>query len=86
MGANCFCLEIDGDKRRIINFDADFFNWGDEEIVIVVFADDTRKKLHKWFAADGCAKVEPSSIACNSHVQVTAKWRVPQMHGWWAFF
>jgi hypothetical protein len=61
-------IEVDCNKRSIINFDANFFNWGYEKIILTVFADDAGEKFHKWFAADGSAEVKPCTISRDTHV------------------
>jgi len=72
--------EIDGDKGRIIDGDADLLDRGDQKILAPLALEDGREQPYQCRAAYGRALIEPCAVARDPHVQITAKGRVPQMH------
>ena len=73
-------VEIHGQKRGIVDGDADLFNRGDKKVIVPLTLQDRREEPHKRRAADGGAKVEPGAVAGDAHVDLAAKGRVPQVN------
>ena len=73
-------LEIDRDKRRVINRDSDLLDGRDEKVRISILPQNRRKQFDKPFAADRGAEIEPGPVPRNPHVQITAIRWIPEMY------
>ena len=61
-------LEILRHKRCIIDRNAYLFDWSDEEIFVVVLAQNGREQPNKAGSANGRTKIKPCAVACDAHV------------------
>ena len=75
-----FLAHLDRKKRRVIDADADLFHRRHEKVLAVLALEDRGKKPNQRRPADWRAHVKPRTIACDSHVDVAAERRIPQMH------
>ena len=73
-------MEIDGDKGRILNRDAHFFNGCNQKEFIILALENGLEKFYHPGPPDGRALVKPSAILRYAHVNIAAKGWVPQMH------
>src|SRR6202011_5247593 len=71
---------LDRKERRVVDTDADLLNRGHEKVLAVLALEDGRKQPHQRRPPDWSSHVEPRTIAGDSHVEIAAEWRIPQMH------
>src|SRR5262245_961996 len=69
-----------GHEGRIIDPDADFLDRRDQKMLAVLTLKDSGEQPHQRRAANWRSQIEPRTITGDSHVEVAAKRRVPQMH------
>jgi len=73
-------LEVDSDKGGVVHDDANFLDGRDETIIVTVLATDGRKETDQHLPAHWSAEIPPGSVPRDSHVQIAAERRIPQMH------
>ena len=70
---------LDGEKRRVIDANADFLHRSDQKVFAVLAFQDRGEQPHQRRPADRRSHVKPRAVAGDSHVQIAAKRRIPQM-------
>src|SRR4029079_17460432 len=74
------------DQRSILNLDAALLNWGDEVVPpVLIMPEDRGKQLDQRLSPYGRIHVKPCTIGSDSHADVTAEGRVPEMNRRYAF-
>ena len=73
-------LHLHGEERRVVDANADLFDRGHEKVLAVFALEDGREQPHQRRPADRRAHVEPCSVGGDSHVEIAAERRIPQMH------
>src|SRR5580692_1557550 len=79
--AACVALleHLDREERRVVDADADLLHRRHEKVLAVLALQDRRKKPDQRRPADWRAHVKPRTIACDSHIEIAAEWRIPKM-------
>src|SRR6266849_2735913 len=72
-------LQLNGHKRRIFYQDAAFFYWSDEEIFFALALQYGSEQSDQGGSADRSSLVEPSTVGRNSHVNLAAIGRIPEV-------
>src|SRR5262249_6603115 len=73
-------LELDREERRVLDGDAAFLHRRDQEILVAFAFEHRGEQLHQRRSPDRGLEIEPSAIGRDTHVEVAAKRRIPQMH------
>jgi len=73
-------VEPVGNERRILDLDTDLLDGRHQKVAVVVTSQHTGKQPDHRRTADRCTQVVPRTIARDTHVEIAAKRRVPQMH------
>ena len=71
---------LDRQKRRIVDADADLLHRRHEKVLAVLALENRRKQPDQRRPPDRRPHVEPRTIAGDSHVEIAAERRIPQMH------
>jgi len=71
---------LDREERRIVDPDADLLDRRHQKVSALLALEDGREQPHQRRPADWRSHVEPRTIAGDSHVEIAAERRVPQMH------
>ena len=72
-------VEVDGQKRGVVDNDSDFLDRGYEEIGIALALKDRGEEFHQGRPTDRRAEVVPGAVPRDADVDVAAKGRVPKM-------
>ena len=68
------------DEGRIFDLDTDLFHRRKQEVIIAIASNHCGEQTNHRRTPDGRALVKPGTVSCDTHVEVAAEWRVPQMH------
>ncbi len=73
-------FKVDRHERRVIHSDSHLLHWGHKKIFSIFQLQNRRKQARQFKPPNWCAFVEPCTIPGDTHVYVTAKRGIPQMH------
>src|SRR5262245_46246581 len=71
---------LDRDERPIINADADLLHRRNQKMLAVLALQNGGEQSHQRGTSDWRPHVEPSTIPCDSHVEIATERRIPQVH------
>ena len=80
LAPGAFDHQLDRHEGCIVDTDSAFLYRGHKEIVIPVAPDDGGKQPHHRLPSDRRAQVMPAAIAGDTHIDIAAAFRVPQVH------
>src|SRR5262245_21867048 len=67
-------------ERRVDDRDAAFLNRCDQEVLAALALKHGCEHFYESAPADWRLQIEPRPIGRDPHVEIAAKWRIPQMH------
>src|SRR5262249_59184888 len=70
--------ELDRQERRVVDGDAAFFHWRDQEISVPFPLEHRSEQLNQSRPPDRRLEVEPGAVRGDAHVEVAAERRVPE--------
>src|SRR5262245_54778180 len=67
-------------ERSVVDRDPAFFDWGHQEVLVPFPLEHRGEQLDQGEPADRGLEVEPGAVGGDAHVEIAAKWRIPEVH------